>query len=79
MGREHSMGIWVDENPEKLTVVKTKILAKRDDNHFTALSEIGAITANLALEKSSGMASAANVNIGPIEMKLERVYVSGGF
>ncbi|HEU4781035.1 MAG TPA: hypothetical protein VFS58_14225 [Steroidobacteraceae bacterium] len=79
VGREHTMGIWLAENPEKLTVAKTKILAKKGDKHFTARGEIGGITANLTLEKANGMASAADLKIGPLNLTLERVYVSGGF
>jgi hypothetical protein len=79
VGREHTMGIWLAENPEKLTVAKTKILAKQGDKHFTARSEIGGVTANITLDKVSGMASAADVKIGPLNVKLERVYVNGSF
>lgn len=79
VGREYSMDIWISENPEKLTVVKTKILARRDDAHFTAQGKIGAIAANFVLEKASGMATSADARVGPITMKLERIYVSGSF
>jgi hypothetical protein len=78
-GREHTMNLWLAENPEKLTVAKTRILAKQGDKHFTARSEVGGLTAHLTLEKASGMATAADMKIGPIEMKIERVYVSGTF
>jgi hypothetical protein len=77
VGQEHTMGIWLAENPEKLTVARTKILARQGDNHFTARGDIGGMTANLVLEKSSGMASTADIKIGPINLKLERVYASG--
>lgn len=79
VGREYSMDIWISENPEKLTVVKTKILAKQDDAHFTAQGKIGAIAASFVLEKASGMATSADARVGPITMKLERIYVSGSF
>lgn len=78
VGREHTIGLWLAENPEKLSVAKTTILAKQGDNSFTARGEIGGMTASLTLDKTSGMASTADIKIGPVNMKLERAYVSGG-
>ena len=66
-------------DPAKLTPAKTKILAKKGDKQFTARGEIGGITADLTLEKDSGMASVADMKIGPLNIKLERVYLSGSF
>lgn len=79
VGREHTTAIWLAENPEKLTAVKTRILAKQGDKHYTARGEMGAIAANLTLDKSSGMATSADVKMGPLDAKIERVYVSGAF
>ena len=79
VGREHTAAIWLAENPEKLTTVKTRILAKQGDKHYTARGDIGALAADLTLDKSSGMASAADVKMGPLNMKIERVHVSGAF
>jgi hypothetical protein len=76
VGREHSMGIWIAENPERLTLARTRILTK-GDKQFTARGEIGSISANLTLDKASGTASAADIRVGPVNMNLERVYVSG--
>jgi len=78
-GREHTMGFWIAENPEKLTVAKTRILAKQGDRHFTARGEVGGITADLKLDSTDGMASAADLKLGPLDLKLERVHVSGSF
>jgi hypothetical protein len=79
VGREHTMGMWLSENPDKLTVAKTRILARQGDKLFTARGEIGGITANLTLEKATGMASAADLKIGPLNITLQRVYVNGSF
>jgi hypothetical protein len=79
VGREHTMGIWLAENPEKLTVAKTRILAKKDAEHFTARGEIGGLTADLTLEKATGLASVADLKVGPVKMTLERVYLNGSF
>lgn len=78
-GHEHAMGFWVAENPGKLTEARTRILARQGDEHFTAQAEIGGITADLTLETASGMTSAADIKVGPLNMRLERIYVSGAF
>jgi hypothetical protein len=77
VGREHTMNLWIAENPDKLTLAKTKLLARQGDKHFTARGEIGSIAADLVLESASGMASAADLKIGPVQIKLERVFVQG--
>jgi hypothetical protein len=77
VGREHSIGIWLAENPEKLTVARTRILSKQGDGRFTARGEIGSLSANLTLDKATGTATSADVKVGPVDMRLERVLVSG--
>jgi hypothetical protein len=79
VGKEHSIGMWISANPDKLTTATTKILAKQGEQHFTALGDIGGMRANLKIEKSSGMASAADLKAGPISIKIDRVYVNGSF
>jgi hypothetical protein len=78
VGREHRMGIWISENPAKLTPAKTRVLTRRDDRQFTARVEFGSINATLTLDKTTGTASATDVKIGPVNMRIERVYVEGG-
>jgi len=78
-GREHTIDVWLAENPGKLTAARTKLLAMQGDGHFTAQGDIGGITATMTLENSSGMATAADIRIGPLDLKLERVYVDGAF
>jgi hypothetical protein len=79
VGREHSMGIWLADNPERISMTKTRILAKRGDKHFTARAEVEGMVADLVLEKSTGMTDVADIKMGPVAMKLERVYVDGTF
>ena len=79
VGGEHSIPMWASANPGKLTVGKTKVLARIDGTHYHALSKIGTLSADVTLDSTSGMASAAEIRMGPQKMKLERVYVSGAF
>lgn len=79
IGKEHSIGMWISANPDKLTTATTRIVAKQGEQHYTAVGDIGGVRANLKLEKSSGMASTTDIKAGPIVIKLERVYVSGSF
>jgi len=55
------------------------VLARIDGTHYHALSKIGTLSADVTLDSTSGMASAAEIRMGPQKMKLERVYVSGAF
>jgi hypothetical protein len=78
-GREHSMTIWLADDPLKLTTAKTKILEKKGEKHFSARGEVGDMNANLTLENSSGMPSAVDMEMGPLSMSMERVYADGSF
>jgi hypothetical protein len=77
VGREHTMNLWLDENPVALTPAKIKVLSRQGIDRFATLAEVGEIKANLTLDKATGMPSAAEMKIGPIAMQLERVYVNG--
>ncbi len=79
VGSEHTLSIWLAQDPEKLTTAKTRILEKKGDKHFTARGVVGALNANLTLEKSSGMTSAMEMKMGPLSMSMERVHVTGSF
>ncbi len=77
VGREHRIDLWVDETPVLLTEAKTKVLSKQGNDRFLAQATLGEVNANVTLDKSSGMPAAAEIKMGPLEMKLERVYVNG--
>lgn len=77
IGREHSINVWVDDQPEKLTATRVKIVSRQGDR-FLARAEIGEVKADLTLDKN-GMPAVAEMKLGPLDIKLERVYVNGSF
>jgi hypothetical protein len=77
IGREHSINLWVDEMPGTLTAAKTRIVSRQGDRYL-ARAEVGDMKADLALDKT-GVPATAEMKIGPLEIKLERVYVNGSF
>ncbi|MEJ0088005.1 MAG: hypothetical protein WDO72_20250 [Pseudomonadota bacterium] len=79
VGGEHSIPMWASADPGKLTDGKTKVVAKIDDTHYSALAKIGTLNAAVTLDATSGLPSAAEVQMGPQKLKLERVFVSGAF
>lgn len=79
VGGEHSILMWSSANPGKLTDGRTKVLARIDNTHYHALTKIGTLNADVTLDATSGLPSAAEVRMGPQKMKLERVYVIGAF
>lgn len=79
VGREHIMNLWLDENPVGLTAAKIKVLSRQGSDSFATLAQLGEVKANLTLDKATGMPSAVDMKLGPLDMHLERVYVKGGF
>jgi hypothetical protein len=79
VGREHSIGMWIAENPDKLTEAKTRVLAKQGDKLHTAKGDIGAMSLTLTLDNATCMPSAGEMSVGPLKMKFDRVYVNGSF
>jgi hypothetical protein len=79
VGLEHTINLWMDENPGTLTESKTKVLSRQSAERFLALAKQGDMTANLTLDKVTGLPAAAEIKMGPLELKLERVYANGSF
>ena len=79
VGAEHSMPQWLSEDPAELTDAKTKVLAKAGDKQFKALLTAGAMSANVTIDKTTGMVDVVDMAVAGQTMKIERVYTSGGF
>jgi len=79
VGAEHSMPQWLSDDPARLTDAKTKVLAKAGDRQFKGQVTAGAVTANVTIDKASGMVNAAEMSIAGQQMKIERVYLHGSF
>jgi hypothetical protein len=78
-GAEHSIPMWIDADPTKLTSVRTRLLGERGDAGFAARASIGAVEVDLVLDKATGTAWSVDFSIGPQIVHLERVYQNGSF
>jgi hypothetical protein len=79
VGAELSMPQWTAEDPARLTDTKTKVLAKAGDKQFKGLLTAGKMTANVIINKATGMVDVAEMSVGGQQLKIERVYLHGGF
>lgn len=77
-GKEHHMWVWLDDSPETLLESVTTILEKSGED-YAARTTLGPVAATLTLDPRTGSARTADASIGPVILKLERVYVSGTF
>ena len=78
-GSEHAIALWLDDDPAKLTIVRTKLLQKSGDASFTARANVGPLEIDMVLDKATGTASSADVALGTLAVQLERVFQSGSF
>lgn len=79
LGVEHHIALWTDADPGKLTDVRTKILAKKGPNTFSAIATAGQFRADLVLDAKNGLPTSADVPLGTQVLHIERVYESGSF
>ena len=76
-GSEHSIGLWTSSDPGKLTLSKLKVLQQIDTMRYRAVGSTGVVNANMTLDALTGRASATEIRIGPQQVSIERVHVSG--
>ena len=80
VGAEHSIALWTENAPMQLTDVKTRVIAKKRKNEYTAQSTIDRKNAELTLDAKSGMTKAADIpTVGSMTAHFERIYESGSF
>src|SRR5688572_22199975 len=78
-GLQHSLTLWLDIDPSKLTPTKTRILKRRGPKEFEAINTIGPMEAHIVIESDTGMLSYAEIRMGPQVIVMERVFVKGTF
>lgn len=78
IGAEHSIPLWLAAEPSKLTDARTKVLAKSGADDYSARAVAGELEAAVILNKS-GAVSVAELQMGAMKVKIERVFVSGSF
>jgi hypothetical protein len=71
--------LWVSPDFGKLTEQRTKVLAKKGADRFTAHFDLGALSAETVLDASLGLPVSAEIATGTQTLRLERVHVNGSF
>jgi hypothetical protein len=79
VGVEHSIDMWLDIDPAKLTPSTTRILKRLGPKEFEAINTIGPMEANIVLESDTGMLNHAEIKMGPQVIVMDRVFVEGRF
>jgi hypothetical protein len=78
-GAEHSIPMWMDDDPTKLTDVRTRLLQKSGDTGYAARTFVGPLEIDVVLDTATGTMSSAEATVGPLKLVMERVYQSGSF
>lgn len=70
---------WLpDSDPAGVSLIETRVTGLRDDGFYSGTQTLGGTTAELVLD-SDGSVVSAIVPVGPTTMKLERIFVAGGY
>jgi hypothetical protein len=79
IGAEHTMWTWLSSSPTKLVDGRIKVVSKVGDKQFKAQAKAGDMNATLTIDKAVGVVDAAQMNVGGIDVVIERVYRQGTF
>ena len=79
VGAEHTMSTWLASDPRKLVDAKTKVVSQVGSKQFKAQATAGDMNATITLDKESGTVDNAEIRMGAMEVKVERVYLKGSF
>ncbi len=79
IGAEHTMATWPASDPGKFTDAKTKVTSKIGTTQFKAQATAGDMNATITIDKESGTVDVAEMKMGPLDVKIERVYLKGSF
>lgn len=77
VGAEASGSQWLAADPGRFTDMSVKVLAAIDANTFSVRETVGSSTVDLVVDRATGQATHGVTQVGPVEMKFDRIYVQG--
>ncbi len=77
VGEEATDSEWLGADPGRFTEVTTKVLAEIDENTYRVHQTAGNISADLVVDRATGAAKQGSAQLGPIDLRFERVFVQG--
>jgi hypothetical protein len=70
---------WMSEDPGKFNEFATEVTESLGNGKFKMRESVGPMTADLVVDATSGLGLEATMKVGPVEIKLEQVFVEGSF
>ena len=77
MGAAAAFTQWLSVDPDHFTECTAKVIAAIDTRTYAIRETAGATSADLLVDKGTGLVTSGTMQLGPIGMKLERIFVQG--
>ena len=79
VGTELKTAHWTTADPTRIIESQTTVVSVIDGDRLSAREQLEGLTAEVTLEKSTGMPSKTVVPVGPFSIEIVRVYLNGSF
>jgi hypothetical protein len=76
-GEETTDSEWLGGDPGRFTEVTTKVLAAIDENTYSVRQSEGNISVDLVVDRATGVATQGSAQLGPVDIRFERLFVQG--
>jgi hypothetical protein len=77
LGAEASFTQWLSVDPGHFTESTAKVLAAIDARTYSVRATAGGTSADLVVNQGSGLVTSGTMQVGPVAMKVERIFVQG--
>jgi len=77
IGAEASFAQWLSVDPGHFTESAAKVLTAIDAKTYSVRETAGGTSADLVVDQGTGLVTSGIMQVGPVGMKIERIYVQG--
>ena len=77
VGTEFTAPYWISDNPTSFNDWTVKVTSALDSDRFSAQESIAGIRFDAIIERSTGTGVSATLELGPVSMRVERVFLRG--